>query len=134
MDNILSMLGLCMKAGALESGEDACGAAARDGKAAIILIACDAGSGAKKRAENYAHWGGAPLAELPYSREELGELLGKSACAIMAIKNKGMAASFMTKLAAAHEEYRETAETLQRAAGKAKQSGHSTGRGRKANA
>lgn len=120
MDNALNMLGICKKAGALESGEEPCGSVVRSGKAELIMTASDAGHGVRKRAENYSAWCGAPLVELPYTKDELGDLLGKRVCAVMAITDIGLAASFMQKLSAAHEGFEETANGVAEAATKQK--------------
>ena len=136
MDNALNMLGICKKAGALETGEEPCGAAVRSGKAALIMTASDAGHGVRKRAENYSEWSGAPLVELPYDKDTLGDMLGKRVCAVLAITDGGLAASFMKKLSAAHEGYSETAAAVtEKAERQARRRASTDGRkGRKANA
>ena len=105
MDKAMGMLGLCKKAGALETGEDAIRAAARSGKAQLILAACDAGGGSAGRASAVSEWSETELIVLPYTREELGALLGKRVCAVMAITDIELAAGFAAKLALEREEY-----------------------------
>lgn len=138
MDNALNMLGICKKAGALETGEEPCGAVVRSGKATLLMTASDAGHGSLKRAENYSQWCGAPLVGLPYTKDELGDLLGKRVCAVMAITDAGLAASFMQKLSAAHEGYAETAaavsENAARQQTRRSRAGSDGKKGRKANA
>ncbi len=138
MDNALNMLGICKKAGALETGEEPCGAVVRSGKAVLIMTASDAGHGSQKRAENFAEWCGAPLVTLPYTRDALGDLLGKRVCAVLAITDAGLAASFMKKLSALHAEYAETAaavsEDAARQQARRSRAGSDGKKGRKVNA
>lgn len=96
-DKILSFLGLCLKAGKLEIGEESVRAAQRGGKAKLILLAVDTSAGTAKRAENYSRWGNIPLIRVKYSKEELGEMLGKRVCAVLAVTDKGMAKAMLVK-------------------------------------
>ncbi len=131
MDSALNMLGMCKKAGALETGEEPCGSVVRAGKAVLLMTASDAGHGAQKRAENYSEWGGAPLITLPYDKDTLGDLLGKRVCAILAITDGGLAASFMKKLSAAHEGYSEAAAAVTKTAEKQQARRRASADGRK---
>jgi ribosomal protein L7Ae-like RNA K-turn-binding protein len=97
-DKILSFLGLCLKAGKLEIGEESSGAAQRSGKAKLILVASDASPGTAKRAGDYSEWGNIPLIKLTHSKEELGEMLGKRVCAVLAVTDKGMAKAMAAKI------------------------------------
>jgi ribosomal protein L7Ae-like RNA K-turn-binding protein len=123
MDKVLSFLGMCRKAGALETGEEAVGAAARKEKAVLILTASDTSDNTAKRATNLAEWSHAENAALPYSKEELGEMLGKRVCAVLALTDINMAASFLEKLSAECEEYTELFQRL-----KAKQNRNRSGK------
>ena len=80
-DPILHLLGLAKKAGRLEIGEEPVGAAARAHQARVLLLAADA----------------AP-------NTELGEQLGRSSCAMLAVTDFGFAAALAEKLAARDEE------------------------------
>ena len=53
MPNSLNVLGLARKAGFVEAGEEAAGAACRAGKARVLLVASDASANAQHRAENF---------------------------------------------------------------------------------
>lgn len=107
MDKLLNFLGICKKAGAIEIGEETVGAVVRKGRAFLILTASDAAKNAVKKAENYTEWGGCILVRLPYTKQTLGEMLGKRACAIMAVTNLSMAMGLAEKLAAENERYKE---------------------------
>ena len=71
MPNSLNVLGLARKAGLVEAGEEAAGAACRAGKARILL----------------------------YTKEELGSALGTGRPSMAALMDAGMAALFVQKLA-----------------------------------
>ena len=112
MDRALGMLGLCRRAGALELGEQAVRAAARRGRAQLILTASDAGGSSGGRAQAVSAWSGAAHMALPYTKEELGALVGRRVCALMAITDIGLAAGFAEKLAQARAEYLPQAQQL----------------------
>ena len=114
MDKAYNFLGLCKKAGALLTGEDGVGGAARSGKAALIMTASDTAANTGKKARNLAEFSGAEHIRLPYDKDSLGELLNKNVCAIMAVTDMGLAIAFAEKLAAEHEttEYTEVLSAL----------------------
>ena len=112
MDKAFNFLGMCKKAGALLTGEDGVGGAARQGKAALIMTASDTAHNTLKKAENLAQWNNAVLVSLPWNKDALGELLGKRVCAILAITDKGLASAFAEKLAAQDPLYGETVKAL----------------------
>ncbi len=78
------------------------------------MTASDAAQNTLKKARNLAETSGASLLALPYSKDALGELLGKKACALTAITDKGLAAAFADKLAAeyAAPEYADVSAAL----------------------
>lgn len=111
--NILPLLGLIKKAGRLEIGEEPVGACARAHQAKLILVACDAAENSKRRAGHFAEAGSIPWVEVPFTKAELGMMMGRSSCAMAAITDAGFAASLVSKLAAGDpERYGETAAAL----------------------
>ena len=100
MSAALTFLGLAEKSGKLVIGEESCGIAARAKKAKLILSAADAGRSSLVRAENYSEAAKCPLVALPYSKAELGSILGRGAPGMLAVTDAGMASAFMKKLAA----------------------------------
>lgn len=80
-DKAANYLGLMRKAGRIALGEHDAGAAARAGKACLLLLAQDASDNARKRAEGFAHAAQAPLLHLPYTKQALSDRLGKTGCA-----------------------------------------------------
>ena len=74
-DKAANYLGLMRKAGRIALGEHDAGAAARAGKACLLLLAQDASDNARKRAEGFAHAAQAPLLRLPYTKQALSDRL-----------------------------------------------------------
>ena len=105
MDNCLGLLGLAKKAGILEIGDDKVTDAAGLSKVRLIMSASDASPKSAQRAEYLAEAGGSVYIELPYTKEELGAVLGRGMPGMLAITDVGMAESFVEKLAAARGGY-----------------------------
>ena len=70
MDNTLRMIGLAMKAGRLEAGEEPAGQCCREKRCRLLFTASDAAEGTLRRAEHFAAEGACLLAGLPFSKEE----------------------------------------------------------------
>ena len=106
-DKAANYLGLMRKAGRIALGEHDAGAAARAGRACLLLLAQDASDNARKRAEGFAHAAQAPLLRLPYTKQTLSERLGKT------VTDPGLAKAFVSALAQADpEQYSNTAAEL----------------------
>lgn len=113
MDNILHMLGLALKAGRLEVGEEPVGAACRARDCRLILVARDAADNSFRRVKHFADAGQCLWVSVPYTKEELGEAVGRTACAMAAVTDIGFAEAIGQKLAAVDpEKYSLTAEKL----------------------
>ena len=100
-DRLLGLLGLAKKAGRLELGLETVTAAARSGKAALILCACDAGQSACRNARHAARTAGVPFVRLPQDKAQLGALLGRGSPGILAVTDPGLAGSVRRALAEA---------------------------------
>ena len=112
-DAALHLLGLARKAGRIEVGEEPVGAACRARKAKLLLLACDAADNTARRAEHFAQAGNTLCVRVPFTKEQMGGAVGRASCAMAALTDAGMAASFLKKLAAADpERYGEAAEAL----------------------
>jgi ribosomal protein L7Ae-like RNA K-turn-binding protein len=120
-DDALSLIGLIKKSGFLEAGEENCGAACRAGKARALLLAGDAAGNTARRAEHFAGAGRVKLIVTPFSKDELGKMVGLPGCALMAICDSGLASLFLSKLALKDEKYRQDAEEFKIKAEKAAQ-------------
>ena len=98
MDKTLNYLALARKAGAAELGEEPVGGAARAGKAYAILVASDAGDHTWRRAKAFAAGTDQQTVRLPYTKDEMGMAIGRSALAIAAITDVSMALALVQSL------------------------------------
>lgn len=113
MDNSLHMVGLAFRAGRLEVGEEPVGAACRARDCRLILIARDAADNTFRRVRHFADAGQCLWISIPYTKEELGSAVGRTACAMVAVTDVGFAEAIARKLAAVNpEKYTITAEKL----------------------
>ena len=114
MDNILNMVGLALRARRLEVGEEPVGAACRARDCRLILVARDAADNSFRRVRRFADAGQCLWVSVPYTKEELGAAVGRTACAMAAVTDIGFAEAIARKLAAADpEKYGPTAQQLQ---------------------
>ena len=111
-EHILSMLGLALKAGRVEVGEEPVGAAARAKKARVIFVAQDAAPSSVRRAQSFARTGSTLCVTLPAGKDTLGRSLGRSSVAMCAVTDIGFAQSLVQKLAALDAAYQDAADTL----------------------
>lgn len=98
MDKTLNYLALARKAGFAELGEEPVGGAARAGKAYAILVASDAGDHTWRRAKSFAAGTDQQAVRLPYTKDEMGMAIGRSALAIAAITDVSMALALVQSL------------------------------------
>ena len=98
-DPILHLLGLAKKAGRLEIGEEPVGGACRARQARLVLLAADAAPNTRRRAAHFGEAGGVLWLETPYNKGELGFILGRSSCAMLALTDAGFSAAIVEKLA-----------------------------------
>ena len=98
MDKALNYLALARKAGAAELGEEPVGGAARAGKAYAILVASDAGDHTWRRAKAFAAGTDQQTVRLPYTKDEMGMAIGRTALAIAAITDVALALALVQSL------------------------------------
>ena len=99
MDPILSMIGICRKAGKIEPGEEPVDAAVRARDARLLLLAADAADNTARRCAHFAEVGQCLWLHIPESKYELGRALGRGSCAILAITDTGLALAVAQRLA-----------------------------------
>ncbi|MCI9155881.1 MAG: 50S ribosomal protein L7 [Lawsonibacter sp.] len=99
-DPVLHLLGLAKKAGRLEVGEEPVGAACRARQAKLVLLAADAAPNTRRRAAHFGDAGNVLWLETPFDKAQLGFLLGRSSCAMLALTDAGFSAAIVEKLAA----------------------------------
>ena len=98
MDKALNYLALARKAGLAELGEEPVGGAARSGKAYVIVVAKDASDHTWRRAKAYAAGTAQQCVRLPYSKDEMGFVIGRESLAIAAITDCPMALALVQSL------------------------------------
>ncbi len=111
-DPILHLLGLAKKAGKLEVGEEPVGAVCRSRHARLLLLASDAAPNTCRRAAHFGEAGNVLWLQLPHSKDEIGFLLGRKSCAMVAVTDFGIAAAIGEKLAALDPRYVPASEQL----------------------
>ena len=98
MDKARNYLALARKAGLAELGEEPVGAAARAGKAHLIVVASDASDHTWRRAKSFAAGTTQQCLRLPYTKDQLGETSGRDSLAIAAITDPAMALALAQSL------------------------------------
>ena len=98
-ENTLRLVGLALRAGRLEAGEDAAAEACQYRRARLVLLAADAAEGTASRALRAAGECGCVSLETPWSKAELGAALGRGSCAVAAVTDLGLAQAVAGKLA-----------------------------------
>ena len=92
MDNkALNYLSLARKGGLAELGEEPVGAAARAGKAYVILVASDASDHTWRRAKSFAAGTEQQCVRMEATKDEMGLMVGRTSLAIAAITDVAMA-------------------------------------------
>lgn len=98
MDKTLNYLALARKAGFAELGEEPVGAAARSGKAYVILVAKDASDHTWRRSLSFAAGTEQQCIRLPYTKDEMGLAIGRTALAVAAITDVALALALVSSL------------------------------------
>ena len=92
MDNkALNYLSLARKGGLAELGEEPVGAAARAGKAYVILVASDASDHTWRRAKSFAAGTEQQCVRMEATKDEMGLMVGRTSLAIAAITDVALA-------------------------------------------
>ena len=93
---VISFLGLCMRAGRIISGQEACVDLIRQGEAALALMDADASDNTRKRLTDACHSHNVALYEL--SAGALGHSIGKKGRMVVALRADGMADKLISML------------------------------------
>lgn len=94
----LGLLSISRKGGNLTVGEEQVGAAARAGRARLLLVASDASDHTVRRARSFVAGTAQPMLIVSFTKDELGQALGVSSCAIAAITDVRLAQAFVKTL------------------------------------
>ncbi len=98
MDKALNYLALARKGGMAELGEEPVGAVSRAGKACLVLVASDASDHTWRRAKSFVAGTNQQCIRVPYTKDQLGMAIGRSALAIAALTDPAMALAFVQAL------------------------------------
>ena len=119
VDKALNYLALARKGGMAELGEEPVGAAARAGKAYLMIVASDAGDHTWRRAKSFAAGTQQQCVRLPFTKNELGLAIGRQELAIAAITDPALALALVQSLGTP-EKHAEAIAVLSEKAAKAK--------------
>ena len=120
MHKALNYMSLARRGGRIELGEEPCGGAARAGHARLIVVAADASPHTWRRAKSYVAGTDQQCLRVPFSKDEMGEAIGRSSLAMAAFTDAALALAFVKALGEP-EKYREVLENLDEKARKLKQ-------------
>ena len=98
MDKTMNSLSLARKAGLAELGEEPVCAAARAGKAYVIIVAKDASDHTWRRALSAAAGTDQQCIRMDHPKDEMGLAVGRESLALAAITDPGMALSLVRSL------------------------------------
>jgi len=88
-NRVTGFLGLCMRAGRIISGQEACVDLIRSGECALALMDASASDNTRKRLSDACHSHNVPLYEV--TAGALGRAIGKTSRMVIALKPDGMA-------------------------------------------
>ena len=120
MDKALDYLSLARKAGRIELGEEPVGAVARANKARLILVASDAGDHTWRRAKSFTAGTEQICMKVPFTKDQLGEAIGRTALAMAAFTDPALALAFVKALGDP-EKHKEALESLDKRAKRIRQ-------------
>ena len=98
VDKALNYLALARKGGRVELGEEPVGAAARTGKAYLMIVASDAGDHTWRRAKSFAAGTEQQCVRVKFTKDELGEAIGRTSLAMAAFTDAALAVAFAKAL------------------------------------
>ena len=98
MDKALNYLALARKAGRAELGEEPAGAAARALHAHVILVASDASDHTWRRAKSFAAGTDQQCVRVPFSKDEMGFVIGRTSLALAAVTDAALALALVQSL------------------------------------
>ena len=119
MDRALNFLALAKKARLAELGEEPVGAITRTGKGYLVMVASDASDHTWRRAKSFVAGTEQQCIRLPFTKDELGFVVGRTSLAIAAITDVQLALALVNALGEP-EAYKDALEVLTQKAAKAK--------------
>ena len=98
MDKALNFLALAKKARLAELGEEPVGAITRTGKGYLVMVASDASDHTWRRAKSFVAGTEQQCIRLPFTKDELGFVVGRTSLAIAAFTDVALALAFVKAL------------------------------------
>ena len=121
MDNrALNYLALAKKGRLVELGEEPVGAVARAVKARLVVVASDASDHTWRRAKSFVAGTEQQCIRVPFTKEELGFVVGRQSLAIAAFTDAALALAFVKALPNL-EKFKDVADALDTKAQKLRQ-------------
>ena len=112
MDKALNYMALARKGGRIELGEEPVGAAARAQHARLVVVASDASDHTWRRALSFVANTTQQCIRVSYTKDQLGESIGRTSLAIAAFTDPALALAFVKALPQ-QERYAEAMEDLE---------------------
>ena len=112
MDKARNYLSLARKAGRIELGEEPVGAAARAQRARLVVVASDAGDHTWRRAKSFVSGTDQPCIRVPFTKDELGQAVGRTSLALAALTDPALALAFVKALGTP-EKYKDVLQSLE---------------------
>jgi len=120
MDKALNYLSLARKGGMAELGEEPVGAITRAGKGYLVIVASDASDHTWRRAKSFVAGTDQQCVRVPFTKEEMGFVIGRTSLAIAAITDAPLALALVKALPDL-EKHKAALETLEAKAAKLRQ-------------
>ena len=98
MDKALNYLSLARKGGLIELGEEPVGACAREQHARLVIVASDASDHTWRRAKSFVAGTTQNLIRVDFTKDQLGESIGRQSLAIAALTDAPLALAFVKAL------------------------------------
>ena len=120
MDKALNYMALAKKGRLIELGEEPVGAVARAVKARLVVVAGDASDHTWRRAKSFVAGTEQQCIRVPFTKEEMGFVVGRTSLAIAAFTDAALALAFVKALPNA-EKFAEVEQALDTKAKKLRQ-------------
>ena len=98
MDKALNYLALAKRGRLVELGEEPVGAITRTGKGYLVVVAKDASDHTWRRAKSFVAGTEQQCLSVPFTKEELGFVVGRTSLAIAAFTDVSLALAFVQAL------------------------------------
>ena len=120
MDKALNYLSLARKGGMAELGEEPVGAITRSGKGYLVIVASDASDHTWRRAKSFVAGTEQQCVRVPFTKDEIGFVIGRTSLAIAAITDAPLALA-LVKALPDPEKHKAASEVLEAKAKKLRQ-------------